>query len=822
MIHDLKYALRALLKTPGFTFVAVATLALGIGANTAVFSLLNAALFREVDAPESNRLVWLVGTRQGQSRFRSLSYPEYREHSRREDVFSGVMTYQDVPLALGSGSGAEPERIDGLVVTGNYFAVLGVRPQLGRTFLPEEDATPLTHAVVVLSDVLWRQRFGGDSAIVGRGIILNGKSYTVVGVAPPGFGGIDLGPQGQVFVPMAMLDHLQPENGGLLTDWNAGWLRAVGRLRPGVELEQARAAVRQAGQAIAAAHPGVMDERSASVEPLAGGLDPNNRHEGLPIFILLMAVPAMVLLIACSNAANLLLARAASRRREIGVRLALGASRSRLIGMLVAESLWIGLFAGVLGILSSLWIVDLVGALGNVPAFITGVMAPDVRVLAFSMTLALLTGLLFGLVPALGATRPNVISAIKEDSGGTRFHRSRLVSTFVVAQVSVSLVLLVVAGLFMRTLSKATSVDVGFDTRRGVTAAFDLTMQGYDNTRRQAFYEDLVRRAAALPGVEHVSLSSNLPLSSRMVQLQVVPEGAPPYSEENARSEYAEGISVGQTTVWPDFFRTLGIQLLAGRDFTMRDDATAPGVVIINQTLANRLWPGENAVGKRLRFTGPNEPLREVVAVSQDGKYDELTEDPRPYIYTPERQALRFFSDMTVVIRTVGDPEPMLPSIRALIHEMDQHLPVYRVRTLQAHVLERLDKERAASALLGAFGALALILAALGLYGVMSYAVAQRTREMGIRMAIGAARGDVRSMVVREGVRLAAVGIVVGLALSAAFTRVLARFLFGVTPTDMATFGIVSIMMIGIAAAASLMPARRATRVDPMVALRSE
>ena len=822
MLTDLKYAFRQLRRSPGFTLVAVLTLALGIGANTTVFSLLNAALFRKLDAPEPNRLVWLVGTRDGFSRFRALSYPEYLAHRDRDSVFSGVMTYQDMPVALGSGG--VPERVDALVVSGNYFSVLGVRPQLGRTFAPEEDATPLAHPVVILSDNLWRRRFGADSAIVGQSIVLNGRSYAVIGVAPAGFNGIDIGQQGALYVPFAMLDHIRPNNGGMLASWNVTWLRAVARLRAGVSLEQARAAVRQAGLEIARANPETMERTSASVEPLAGGLDPNNRREGLPIFALLMAVPAMVLLIACANAANLLLSRATARRREIGVRLALGASRGRLIRMLLAESMMLGIAAAALGMLSSYWLTDLISALGEVPSYITDVVTPDRRVLAFTMLLGLVTGVLFGLAPALGASRAEVTPALKEDGiAGRRVLGSRLRSALVVAQVTVSLVLLIVAGLFLRTLGKATGVETGFDPRNGMTAAFDLALQGYDNERAEAFYRELHDRAEALPGVTSASFASDLPLSNRMVWSEVLREGDVPDPETTRpNSGLRQGFSTGLTTSWPGFLHTMGVALVAGRDFTMQDGPGAPGVVIVNETLARRMWPDESPLGKRLRLDS-GEPLLEVVGVARDGRYHELTEQQAGFLYLPERQhPRRFGSDMALVLRTAGDPRPLLATVREVIRGMDRNLPVYRLQTLEEHVRQRLDKERGASALLGAFGSLALLLASLGLYGVMAYAVTQRTREIGIRVALGAARRDVLGMVVGEGVKLAAVGIVIGLVLSAALTRIIGRFLYGVTATDVATFGAVALLLAAVAAGASLIPARRATRVDPMVALRAE
>lgn len=813
LFSDLRHAARQLWRSPGFTIVAVLTLALGIGANTTVFSLLNAALFREVKAPEPQRLVWLVGTQAGNSRFRYMSYPEYVQHRDQDSSFSGLMTYQDVSIALGSGG--EPERITGLLVTGNYFSVLGMRLQLGRGFVPEEDGARNANPAVILSDALWRRRFSADNAIVGKSIVLNGKPFQVIGVAPRGFTGIDIGQPGDVWVTMAMIGQVWPANAGILDLRDSQWLRVVGRLKPGMTLEGARARARVVGNRLAAAWPEIHDHPSASVEPLAGGLDPNSRKEGLPIFALLMAVPAMVLLIACSNAANLLLSRATARRREIGVRLALGATRWRLVRMLMTESLLLGTIAGVVAMLCSVWLTALVSALGEIPSYITDVVTPDGRVLAFTMTLGILTGLVFGLVPALGATRPNVIPSLKEDgNAGGRLGGSRLIKTFVIAQVSVSLVLLVVAGLFLRTLAKANRVDAGFNTHNGLTMKFDLTTLGYDQPRQAQFYLDLLDRVRGLPGITSASLGSDLPLSERMVNGGILSDADGPGAESH---------NTGMASVFPGFFRTMGTALVAGRDFTMDDNTSAPAVVIVNERLAQRLWPGESPLGKHVRFPGPNEPLREVVGVSRDGKYHELTEEQRAFLYLPVRQQVLFgLTDMNLVARTSDDPARLLPTVRAVIREMDRNLPVYGLSTLEEHVRLRLDKERGASALLGSFGALALLLAALGLYGVMAYAVTRRTREIGIRMALGAASREVQRMVVREGVRLAGTGIVIGLVLSAILTRIIQKFLYGVTPTDVVTFAAVAVLMAGVAAAASLLPARRAAAVDPMVSLRAD
>ena len=810
--QDVRHAVRMLVRTPGFTIVAVLTLALGIGANTAVFSLVNAAMFRRVDAPDAGRLVWLVGTRTtGGRHFRNLSYPEYVEHRAQDSTMLDLMTYQDVSLALGSGG--EPTRVSGLLVTGNYFRVLGTPFQLGRGFSDDEDRLGDPRPVAVLGDQLWRTRFAQDSAIVGKPIVLNGHAFTVIGVAPRGFQGIDLGQPGDIWVPMAMIDVAMPDHGDILNARDGQWLRVVGRLRPSATFAGARARAETVGRRLASDWGKDMEGKGASVEPLAGGLDPGNRAEGAPIFLLLMAVPAMVLLIACANTANLLLARAAARRREIGVRLALGASRARIVRMLTAEGLVLGVTGSVVAVLCSLWLTDLIGSLGEVPSYITDAVTPDTRVLVFTLVLGLVTGLLFGLVPALGATRPNVVGAIKDDAiGGSRLSKRRLVRGLVAGQVAVSLVLLVLAGLFLRTLGKATSVNTGFDTEHGVALQFDLSIQGYDRPREVQFYRDLLDRAMTVPGITSASLATDLPLSNRAMWSVVTREG-------DADDAYHQ---TAMTTTWPGFFRTIGTPLVAGRDFTDRDNASTTPVVIINETMARQLWPGESAIGKRFRMIGENEKQMEVIGVARDGKYHELTESPTAFMYMPLLQRPRIMPGIAFVARAGGDPTATLATLRSMLREMDQNLPVYGLVTLKEHVRERLDKERGASALLGAFGVLALILASLGLYGVLAYAVTQRTHEIGIRMALGAARKEVLRLVVGEGLRLAGTGVAIGLLLSLGLTQVIRRFLYGVTPTDFVTFILVAGIMSVVAVAASLLPARRAATVDPMVSLRSE
>jgi predicted permease len=509
-----------------------------------------------------------------------------------------------------------------------------------------------------------------------------------------------------------------------------------------------------------------------------------------------------------------MLARAAARRREIGIRLALGATRWRLVSQLLAESFLLAAVAGGAAVLIAFWLNDGLVAMSRIPASIAGALQPDWRVFAFTGLIAIATGVLFGLVPAWHASRPDLVPALKDEGTGLGRHvkRSRLVSVFVVAQVAMSLVLLVTAGLFLRTLGKALRVDPGVDTRHVVAVSFDLRLQGYDDTQQGVFYANLLERVRGLPGVTAASLASPRPLSQRMINSAVVPEGW---------SEGQSSFNIGFQAVWPGYFTTVGTPLLKGRDFTTHDTKGAPQVVVINETLARRLWPDQDPIGKRLRFPWGNEGFMEVIGIAKDGKYHELTEQPRGFMYVAERQRAEL-TDISLLVRSNSDPRPLIPVLSEAIHALDRNLPLFQIVTFEDALRDRLDKEMGASAVLGVFGGLALLLAALGLYGVMAYAVAQRTREVGVRMALGAQGRRVLRDFVYEGVRFALVGVAIGLALAAAVTRVASRFLYGVEATDLVTFAGGAAVLTAVAALASWVPARRASRVDPMVALRSE
>jgi predicted permease len=818
LLQDLRYALRTAAKSPGFTAVAVVTLGLGIGANTAIFSVVNTLLLRPLRVPDPHRLVVLnktslTGTGP------SVSYPDYRDYRDQcGEVFEGILGHDLIHAALRHGDGND--LVWGEIVTGNYFTVLGVAPAPGRGFLPEEDAASGARPVVVLGHGLWKRRFGADPRVVGGAITLNGRGFTVVGVAPEGFTGTEFGLRMDFWVPMAMHAAVLPGSKALLESRGARWMSAIARLRPGVTLEQAGAMVRAVARRLEAAHP----EDNAGVTV---GLVPETRSRFPveargPIALgaaLALGVVGLVLLIACANVANLLLARAAGRRREIGIRLALGAGRGRLARQLLAESLVLSVLGGAAGLLLALWTSDLLLAFRPpIPYTLTLDYAPDARVLAFTAIVSLLTAVLFGLAPALKASRTDLLAALKGDAPGSparaRGRRPALRSVLVTAQIALSLVVLVSAGLFLASLRNAGAIDPGFDTRGLVLGTFDLGLLGYSEERGRAFHRDLVERLSALPGVSAVSLADNLPLDDLWNDVGPVVADGQPFPADR------EGIAAEYSVVAPGLFRALGVPLLRGRDFDRRDGADAPAVVIVNRTLADLLWPGRDPIGQRLRIGQADAPPREVVGVVGDVKYRTLGEGPRPFLWRPVAQAYR--SQMSILARTAGDPSGLLDPVRRAFRALDASLPVYGLKTMARHMEHALWWTRMGAVLAAVFGGLALLMAAIGLYGVVSYGVAQRTREIGIRVALGARSGDVLRLVVGQGMRLVLAGSLAGLAASLAAGRVIARLLYGVGAFEPQTLLTTAAILGGAALLATYLPARRAARVDPIEALRHE
>jgi len=812
---DLKHAARLLARSPAFTAVAIVSLALGVGANTTIFSLLNAFLLQPLPGREPARLATVYTSDYSRPLDGASSYPDYLDFRTGSRAFEGLAAYGMKPL-LFTESG-ESQRILAQLVSGNLFEVLGLRAAYGRTILPAEE-TVGQHPVVVLSDSFWRSRFAADPAVVGRSVALNGKPYTVVGVGPAGFTGLIRGIGVDLFVPLAMDPSL---TGDALDSRGSRGLLLVGRLRQGARVEEARAELAVVARRIHASEPDQWTNRLG--EPRTVNVLPEDASRVLPVArgpiaaflgVLFVAV-GLVLLIACTNLASLLLARANVRRREIAVRLALGAGRARLVRQLLTESLLLSLVAGALGVALAALALQLILAFQPpLPFSLALGLELDRRVLLFTLLLSVATGVSFGLLPALRASAASPIESLK--TRGAEAKRRRWIGlrdALVVVQVAGSLVLLVGAGLFLKSLSRAQAIDPGFDPERALVFSLDLAAQGYDDARGSVFYTTLQERLAATAGVRAVSFSTSLPLTLGGERRSFRAVGYEPGPGED--------MEVASSFVGADYFETMRTALARGRGFTRQDAPGTRPVVVVNEAFVRRFWPGRDGVGERLVLPWRDgEVEMEVIGVARDGKYSSLGEEPTPYIFYPQRQLYR--SQMAVVVRTQGDPAALLPELKRQVAALDATLPVYEVKTLVAHVGTALFPARAAATLLGLTGALALLLTAIGLYGVLAYLVTLRTREIGVRMALGARREDVVRLVAGRGLRLAGAGLAIGLVLSALVTRFASFLLYGTSPLDPATFSAVVVLLLGIALAAAWMPARRAAGVEPVVALRED
>jgi putative ABC transport system permease protein len=810
LVKDIRYGIRSLLKRPGSTAIAVITLALGIGANAAIFSFINGLLLRPlagVERPE--RLAGIYTSDYSSGRYGTSSYLDYLDFRQQADAFTDLAASESAVLNL-SGS-EESERLRAAYVTNNYFDVLGVNPRLGRTLTSEDDSQANVSQSVVISHALWQRLFGADPSIVGRPVTLNSRAYTIIGVTAESFQGLRLGSQPEVFLPLT--EESKAEARG-----NRG-LRITGRLRDGVTIEQAQAQITAIADRLARAYPktnmGTLAQpdvpRPMSVVPEAR-IEPKMQEGVRLVTTLLLVVVGLVLLIACANVANLLLAWASSRRREIAIRLALGASRGRLIRQLLTESVLLALIGGAAGLCVGLWTADLIPGFFP-PGEASGIdLSLDWRVLGFTTVITLLTGVLFGLAPALQASRPDVVSSLKDEKGRARgVMRFGLRNLLVTAQIAISVLLLIGAGLFLRSLRSAVTFDPGFESQHLLLASLGTGGTEMNNAQQQNFYQRLLERAGSQPGVRSASLTKVVPLAGGGQRRNVFLEGYQPRPNEDTE--------LNTNVVGLNYFSTLGIPVMQGRDFGAQDKTGSPGVVVVNEELAQRYFSGQRAVGKRLR-TDSEGPYLEIIGVVRTAKYRDLREQALPFIYIPLAQEMQ--SNMTLLVRTVGDPSVVLPALRREIQQLDKSVPVYSVKTMREQIDAALSADRMTAVLLGIFGGAALLLATVGLYGVMSYSVAQRTHEIGVRMALGAQTLDVLRLVVKNGMTLSLIGLAIGLAAAFAFTRIMATLLFEVTPTDAMTYGIVSVGLLLVALLACYIPARRATKVDPLVALRYE
>ena len=811
--HDLRYAIRTFLSNPGLTIIAVLSLAVGIGANTTIFTFVDALLLKPpaVADPATLREVWQHNTTRGNGigSHMQLSYPDfefYRDHNR---VFAEMGAFTGETVGAVWNRAGEGEAVSGTLVSANFFSVLGVRPALGRAFLPEEDATAAP--VVVLSHAMWQQRLGADPAVVGRTLTLNGRAFTVIGVAPAGFTGLMAGFTPEFWTPLAMHDALNP--GLRLNERRQHWLLGVGRIRPGVAGAQADADLVVLGQQLARDFPDVDGHLLPHALPVDLVPSPFRGVAG-GISGVLMAVVGLVLLIACANVANLVLAKAASHRREMAVRAALGATRRRLIRQMLTESALLAVAAGAAGLLLSLWATPLLLSMKPASLPIALDVSTDGRVLAFTLVASLAAGLAFGLLPALQQSRSSAAMALKDGTAGGGSVRSRLRSALVVGQVTACVVLLVGASLCVRSLANASSIDPGFDTHHALAASVNVEPFGYDEARGRAFYTQLLDRVRAIPGVRAAAYADHLPLGQISRMESVEPDG---YAGDGPGGR-APVVDVA--VVSTAYFETMGTPILRGRGFSAADDEHAPTVIVINERMAERFWPRQNAVGRFVTLSGPNQSRvrAQVVGIARTGRYASLGEDPKPFFYRALLQSYQ--PGVQLVVRTAGDA-PVLASLRDQVRALDPRLALMGAETLEQHMQLPLFPARAAGFLLGLFGGVALMLALVGLYAVMSYVVSQRTREIGIRMALGARPRDVRRLVVWQGLRLTSIGLGIGLAIALPGTRVLSNVLYGIRPTDPLSYAAVAVMLTLAAALASYVPARWATRVDPIRALRT-
>jgi len=821
LLQDIRYALRTLGRSPSFTLVAALTLALGIGANTTVFSLVNAVLLRPpagVASPE--RLVGIYTSDYSGPPYGTSSYPDVEEFARQRDVFSGVMAYAPELVAVGRGDATE--RRSGELVSGAYFDVLGVRPAFGRFFAPDEARLGAPAPVVVVSHAFWRTQLAANPAAVGRTILVAGRPLTVIGVAPQGFTGMIRGLAADVWLPLPTgaalgLGVRSPRD---LAERGARLLWTVGRLRPGVTREQAQEHMAVVARQLHAAYPDAWTDVTSATRRVtllperATRVPPQARGPALGFAALLMTTVGIVLLICCANVANLALARALRRGREIGVRLSLGASRARIARQLLTESVVLATLGGVGGLLATLWAVDLVATVRlPLPVPIRIDLQPDARVLGFSVAVTLATAVLFGLAPALRASRRDVAAVLKGTTPIDELGRRRVTlrGALVVVQVALSFLLLASALLLVRTLREAATMDPGFRADHMLLADLERPAGGLgeiDPTRLSLAVRD---RLAAVPGVRAVTWAAFVPLDVNWARRGASVRGYQPARGEDMEFHF--------NAVGPGYFGTMGIPLVSGRDFTDADRPGAPGVVIVNESFARRFWPGQNPVGKRVSFRGDGGPFLEVVGVARDGKYRSLAESPLPFVYAA---ALQEAHGMVLHVRTVDAPASYIPAIRRAVSEAAPGFMLVRPRTMEQHVGSALLPQRVAGSVLGLFGLVALLLASLGLYGVVAYAVAQRTHEIGVRVALGADRGRVVRFVLRHGMRLSAVGLAVGVPLAWATTRLLSGLLLGGRTGDPAVFATAAAVLAGVALVATYVPARRAARIAPMEALRYE
>jgi predicted permease len=809
---DLRFGARMLRRSPGFTVTAALTIALGIGANTTIFSILNAVLLRPLPgAVRADQLVMIGRTQDGQG-FDTFSYPDYVDFRADARSLSAIAASFVAPAHLSMGGASE--RIRAELVSGTYFPMLGTRAAVGRLLGGQDDGAPGANPVVVLSYAGWRSRFGADPGVIGKGVRIDGAPYTIVGVAEPGFNGVRAIGVVDLFIPISMANGLMADVGSLREQRGAVWIDLFGRLAPNATVATAQAELGSIAAELSRRYPDTNTGRGVRVS--AGvGFDPGSRAVVRRFLGILVGVVGLVLLIACANVANLLLARGSARAREMAVRSSLGANRSRLVRQLLAEGLLLAVLGSAAGFALGFWSLRFVTRL-PLFAYTFGAieLGIDRRVLAFAIAAMTVSGVLFALPPAFRASRVDLIAALKLGTPGGGDNRSRLRSGLVVAQLALSLVLLVAAGLFVRTLQALYRIEPGFETRHVLIATLDAGLQGYDEPRGRRFFSEVEERVRALPGVQQASVAYMVPLGGGGWDTRIYPADVTPAPND-------VGLKTDVNAVSPSYFETVGMPVVKGSAFTPADRDGAPAVAVVNEAIAETLWPGKDPIGQRFRIGRDGDNVLEVVGVVRTARYRSLTERPRPFFYRPFAQAYR--PSMTLHVRTAApDPYSVLQSVRRVVDGLDRDIPLSRVQTLAERLDGSLGRERTLAALVGVYGMLALVLAVVGLYGSMAYAVSRRTREMGLRMALGARASEVRRHVLAQALRIALAGTVIGAVAAVPATRLLRSQLFGVEPNDPITLVSVAVVLAAASIAAAYLPARRATKVDPVIALRSD
>ncbi len=823
LMQDVRFAFRWLRRSPGFAIVAVLTLAIGIGFNTAIFSLVDALLLRPLPVRAGSELVSVYTSGSDGGQYATSSYLDYLDFKAKNSVFSDVVAYS--PMFAAVTIGTQARLTLGETVSGNYFQMLGIQPALGRTLLPTDDDAGAPRTAVV-SWRYWQRTLNGDPAAVGHTLRLHGQVYTIVGVAPEKFTGMFPMLAPEIWTPVAFVDDAQP--GGIIdavpspggTSWldrrGQRWLFLIGRRKPDVTVDQVRADLSALMNQLEATYPQTNKDRRISVVATRDvHILPQADRAVTPAAAALLVVVGLVLLIACANVASMLLARASARRREIGIRLAIGASRGRLVRQLLTESVALALAGGVGGVLLAWGGIRMLTTMDlPLPIPVALDLRIDARVLVFTLAVTIVAAAAAGLAPALKSTRTDLVADLKGEAGTVRVGRRRwsLRDALVAGQMAITAMLLIVAALLGRGLMAAQQLAVGFHTDGLAIVSTDLSIAGYDDARGQQLFDRAVERIRALPGVESVALASRLPFSLNFNQGQ--------FFVPDRMSSATDAVTLQRADVSPDYFRTLGVPILEGRAFTDADKPGTPRVVVINETMAHRYWPGEDPIGRTIRLRGPDGPEYQVAGVSADYKVSFVNEAPQPYVLFAQTQ--RPGSYWEIIARTHGNTAALLGEMQRQLLALDPALVVMDHETMDAQVGATLLPARAGAWIAGAVGLVALLLASVGLYGVIAYSVARRTREIGIRMALGARPGALLRLVLRQGLGLASIGLLIGCLLAAGVVRLLGSLLFGVSAADPVAWGVAAVTLLAVAGLANLVPARRAVRVNPSSALHLE